>query len=65
MLVNRWQQCKASFHSITISHTYREANFSADTAAKEGAMLNENVIHEFVGKAPWLLKWESPSALYF
>ncbi|KAF9599521.1 hypothetical protein IFM89_038741 [Coptis chinensis] len=41
-LSKRWGWCKSKLQRCMLSHTWREANFAADTAAKRGSRLDKD-----------------------
>ncbi|KAF9603189.1 hypothetical protein IFM89_034522 [Coptis chinensis] len=54
----RWTSCKRKFTYLLVSHTWRESNFAADTAAKRGTMLERDVSVIYDGRPPWLFNLE-------
>ncbi|KAF9601180.1 hypothetical protein IFM89_017128 [Coptis chinensis] len=64
-LSKTWGWCKSKLQRCMLSHTWREANFAADIAAKRGSSLDKDEVSVYVGILPWLYKWENPNELYF
>ncbi|KAL5700094.1 ribonuclease H [Ranunculus cassubicifolius] len=63
-LRGRWAVCRNRALNIIISHTLREANFAADTAAKHASLLPPLTREINIGTPPWLLTWEIPNTSY-
>ncbi|KAF9617274.1 hypothetical protein IFM89_035218 [Coptis chinensis] len=64
-LRKRWELCKRKLDLCLISHTWKEANFAADIAAKHGTSLIMGTMEVYVGRPPWLYKLKNPDYVYF
>ncbi|KAF5187370.1 hypothetical protein FRX31_023043 [Thalictrum thalictroides] len=60
----RWKLINSIFQFCLFSHNLREANFSADQAAKKGASLNLGEELSEEGKPPWIVRWENPDQVF-
>ncbi|XP_026383885.1 uncharacterized protein LOC113279409 [Papaver somniferum] len=57
----RWLQVCRNYDSIKFIHTYREANFAADTVAKRGCYLDNEVGVHYDGRPSFLFSVEFPN----
>ncbi|KAL5716366.1 hypothetical protein ACHQM5_018074 [Ranunculus cassubicifolius] len=63
-LLGRWKTCKTLATNITLSHIYREGNFTADCVAKRASEFHEGEMESYFEKPTWIVKWETPFSLY-
>ncbi|KAL5706961.1 hypothetical protein ACHQM5_025066 [Ranunculus cassubicifolius] len=61
----RWENCLSKVQYLMISHSWREANFAADNAAKHGMNENDLELKIFEGRPPWIRKIENPDMVYY
>lgn len=61
----RWLAINQFYEAIRFIHIFREANFSADTMAKIGCFLDNEVGVHFDGRPQFLISVEKPHAAYY
>ncbi|KAL5713632.1 hypothetical protein ACHQM5_015688 [Ranunculus cassubicifolius] len=64
-MIGRWKKVLNNIENFRISSIWREANFAADRAAKEGSKLPVGQKQWVIGRPPWLRRWENPDATYY
>ncbi|XP_026417195.1 uncharacterized protein LOC113312675 [Papaver somniferum] len=63
--ITRWEKICVAVVSWSFTHSYRETNFSADSMAKKGAVLNRGEQRIYTSKPAFLGCMESPDTVYF
>ncbi|XP_026383956.1 uncharacterized protein LOC113279476 [Papaver somniferum] len=61
----RWLDVRHSYVSVRFTHTFCEANFSADQMAKKGCSFDNEVGMHYVGRPNFLSSIEYPNVEYF
>ncbi|XP_026459759.1 uncharacterized protein LOC113360466 [Papaver somniferum] len=62
---SRWRHIFANYDNIRFEHIYREANFSAESLAKQGCNFGEEQGMNYEGRPIFLTSVESPNVYYF
>ncbi|KAF9610990.1 hypothetical protein IFM89_026270 [Coptis chinensis] len=64
-LIHRWKHVQNMLQKFVITSIWREANFSADAAARKGVTLTDNIGRTYLGRPSWITRWEHPANTYY
>ncbi|XP_026443133.1 uncharacterized protein LOC113343012 [Papaver somniferum] len=65
MIKMRWIKASAQIYSIQFIHSFKETNFSANAAAKKGAILGAGQRKWYSGRPGFLARIEQPNITYY
>ncbi|XP_026378722.1 uncharacterized protein LOC113273177 [Papaver somniferum] len=63
--INRWNKICRSADDLSLCHSYREINFSADTLAKRGSRLDQGQQIIYNSIPPFLVQIENDNQAYY